>query len=622
MNTTICCGLHRRWYLKISIVVITMLTTFAMIGVNAVSSNTAAQAVPLNTGVTITAQFFGIHAISNTKPALSSGTYRMALLPSWKEVETSRGHYNWTKFDGIVQLIQTWGFHDILYAFGATPVWAGTPRPGPGSPEANGLGAASPPDNMAYFDEYVAAVAKRYKGRITAYEAWNEPTSPQFFRGSPAEMANMTGHVYNVVKRVDPAAKVTSGSVQTHSSYYGSFAVPYFGELAKRGWPVDVMSGHFYPKANTYSDGRYAQLVMMRNDLTKLGLPANKELWDTETNMAPATTKKYIPEEESAAITRTYLDTLRAGYSRSYWYMYTDYYLAFLKIQMQPGNISTKTLQRLQKKIIGATFNGCTTIGVFVSCGFTKNGENFAYSWANTGTSRAKLSYPQQVCSTYTTLCQQRSNETLLTGTPVLTPERLTPVPTLPGIPGTPTVAAAGGGVAKLNFSPPAQQTYPLTSGYRVDVLDSRNPVWRTVIPNTKTTSLTATVSGLNSISTYRFRVAAINAFGNSIPSEISNAIILQTPPWEVRSLNVRYPNTTQTVAYWLPPVNNGGFPVAYWVRISTPNSAINFTSWVSTTSPSRLYSGLQYGKTYRVEVHAYNKLGLSPKTGYSFTPR
>ena len=42
-----------------------------------------------------------------------------------------------------------------------------------------------------------------------------------------------------------PIIRVTSGSVQTHSSYYPLLPCPHFRELAKRSWPVDIMAGTY-----------------------------------------------------------------------------------------------------------------------------------------------------------------------------------------------------------------------------------------------------------------------------------------------------------------------------------------------------------------------------------------
>ena len=81
---------------------------------------------------------------------------------------------------------------------------------------AFGPGSAQPPANMADFDTYVRAVMERYRGRIDGYEVWNEPGSPQFFTGTPAQMGQMTAIVARAADDIDPAAYVASAGFQTN----------------------------------------------------------------------------------------------------------------------------------------------------------------------------------------------------------------------------------------------------------------------------------------------------------------------------------------------------------------------------------------------------------------------
>lgn len=578
-------------------------------------------AVAPGPGTVVPAEMFGIHVISSTDPNLPSGSVRMAILPGWREVETSRGHYDWRRFDGILKLYETWGFTDVLYCFGATPQWAGgVPVAGLESHiEAGGPGATYPPANLAYYQEFVRAVATRYKGRISTYETWNEPTTPQFYRGTPAMMANMTRVAYTTVKQVDPAARVTSGSVQTHSSYYASFALPYFRELAARGWPVDIMAGHFYPARGRFMDARYEQLVMMRNDLRRLGLPADRELWDTEVNLPPHDGSPATPAQGAAAVVRDYLDTLRAGYNRSYWFLATDSYYSFLSVQMREGDAARAALRGVGARLIGSTFTGCTTTGYFVSCSFTKGGQRFAYSWADQGVVTAQLPSAQQVCPVFGAACSTRSGEITLTGLPVVTRDRLVASRVLATQPGTPVVTPVGGGVARLDWTAPRSAGSKPIIGYRVDMLVNRSTVWRTARTNTGSGAATTVVSGLSPILPYQFRVSAITAVGASQPSGTSRMWLLTTPPWAVRALNVLYLSPGRARATWLPPANDGGTTARYWVRVSGPNTTSSFTPWRAEPVPGSALSGLRAGAMYRVEVRSYSAFGLGPVVGHNF---
>ena len=152
------------------------------------SGAAAAMAVPAvaatGPGTVVPAQMFGIHVISSSNPNLPSGSVRMALLPSWREVEGIRGHHDWRKFDGVLSLYESWGFTDILYCIGGTPLWAAGTRAGirehcrggwkgcirrRTSPTTRHTSARSPPGTRG--------ASPRMR--------WNEPTTPQFYRGTP-----------------------------------------------------------------------------------------------------------------------------------------------------------------------------------------------------------------------------------------------------------------------------------------------------------------------------------------------------------------------------------------------------------------------------------------------------
>jgi hypothetical protein len=81
----------------------------------------------------------------------------------WREVNPSKGAWDWEASDGLVDAHQRAG-HAILAVLSTAPEWAGS--------NANGT---KPPGDVALWQELVGRVAARYRGRIAAYEIWNEP---------------------------------------------------------------------------------------------------------------------------------------------------------------------------------------------------------------------------------------------------------------------------------------------------------------------------------------------------------------------------------------------------------------------------------------------------------------
>jgi len=126
---------------------------------------------------------------------------------AWRDIEPSKGQYDWTRTDRIMDQVDEFGLN-ILVRLDNQPEWAGG-----GFPE-NG-----PPDNLQDFVDFSYALAERYRGRIDAYEIWNEPNLAREWGGrspDPAEYVQLLSVAYEAIKRADPEAIViTAGLTPT-----------------------------------------------------------------------------------------------------------------------------------------------------------------------------------------------------------------------------------------------------------------------------------------------------------------------------------------------------------------------------------------------------------------------
>lgn len=345
------------------------------------------QRLPQGKPFRITPTGLGIHSFQGN-PATFSGNFRMVCYPLWKDVETAQGKYNWKVFDAAIEQQQGWGAKALLYAFCGTPEWAGGKVTDP-SAEVYGPGTTAAPKDMNDFKDYVQAVVKRYKGTIGAYEVWNEASSPQFWQGTPAQMRQMTQIVHKVVKRVDPKAKTTMASMQTHSpEYYSNFVEPYLDQLKKTKWPFDVYNGHFYPADDGGPAARRQQIAMFRKSLADRNAPP-KPLWDTEVNYSVSLPGgepdgRIVGEQAAAWATRTFLDSWRLDLPLTYWYFATLEYNAFPGIQTRPGDPATSALAKFNLWTVNNRFMGCEEVGDLVSCSFVKDGQQRYIAWAET----------------------------------------------------------------------------------------------------------------------------------------------------------------------------------------------------------------------------------------------
>ena len=126
-------------------------------------------------------------------------------LVSWQDVEgAGKGQYDWTNLDRIVDEVEQHGLKLIVRVSQDPdrPFWAG-----------------NPPENADHFADFLKAIASRYKGRIQAYQVWNEPNLAREWGGRRPDPTGYTGllkKAYGTIKGADPKATViTAGMAPT-----------------------------------------------------------------------------------------------------------------------------------------------------------------------------------------------------------------------------------------------------------------------------------------------------------------------------------------------------------------------------------------------------------------------
>src|SRR4029077_5194757 len=139
-----------------------------------------------------------------------------------------------------VHLSQTHGVK-MMYAASGIPAWAAAdvstcsvPFVG-APPKCSGMVR-----NIRDWDDFVAALVTRYKGKITAYELWNEPNDSDSFAGTVADMVTLTRHFHDVVRALDTNAILISPSYTV-----GTALDTYFAAGGTRD--VDVVGFHASP---------------------------------------------------------------------------------------------------------------------------------------------------------------------------------------------------------------------------------------------------------------------------------------------------------------------------------------------------------------------------------------
>lgn len=241
----------------------------------------------------------------------------------WADINEAPGVYDWSGLDARVAAARANGA-DLLYTLGGrTPQWASA-RPdetdqSPGGGSVYGPGQAAEPKTDQIWQDWVRAIATRYKGKIRYWEIWNEPDIVSFYSGTPDKLIDLTRQAYAVLKQVDSNNKVLSPAFADSG---GPAYLDYF--LANGGGGFcDIVSYHFYidsPEGN----GRW-RAANLRAVLKRYGVD-RKPLWNTEQGWLDVEgTAPPISQQTGAAyVARSYVINWAYRLPRYYYYTWDN----------------------------------------------------------------------------------------------------------------------------------------------------------------------------------------------------------------------------------------------------------------------------------------------------------
>jgi hypothetical protein len=314
---------------------------------------------------------------------------------TWKEIETSKGVYNWTKLDAYV----TWALAnhmEITFTMGQPPSWAvaGGLDNNPGTDYNYNTPDPAHPE---YWEGFCTAIATRYKGEISSYEIWNEP--PGYYLGTAAQLAALTQEASTAIKAVDPAAKIISASCTGTTGI--SWLDSYFSALQSISAlnSVDIVGYHLYVSGapeNMVDLAQQVRSVMFKYDIGTM------PLWDTETTWngytdavtglgvsggvsGPATP---MPSKQQAAyLLRLFLSGAAAGCDRVFMYGMDHNWSAIMPVNLtHPSNLTQtgKALQWLTEWMVGkriVNYNHDKLNGIFTLTAKDANGLPSSWVW-------------------------------------------------------------------------------------------------------------------------------------------------------------------------------------------------------------------------------------------------
>jgi hypothetical protein len=268
---------------------------------------------------------------------------------TWPDLEPGKGQWHFENLDRSLALAEA-HHTGVLLTLGLTPRWASAR---PQEPSGYAPGYAAEPKELEDWRVFVRTVATRYKGRIHAYEIWNEPNVKRFWTGSIDQLADLTREASIIIHTVDPQAIVVSPPAT------GFTGIKWLAEfLSKAGQYVDVIGYHFYPPQPP--EATLLQLVDAIKKVMAENGAQDKPLWDTEAGWLPPA--QIDPELGAAYLARSYVVLWADGVQRFYWYAWDNHASVALQTTERDSQTLTpagRAFATIQTWLIGARMDWC-----------------------------------------------------------------------------------------------------------------------------------------------------------------------------------------------------------------------------------------------------------------------
>jgi hypothetical protein len=327
----------------------------------------------------VPSSFFGMH-IHNLVAPSRTGLYTPwpnVSVPAWRlwdsqvawpDIEPSKGQWRFDLLDKYLTLAEA-HHTQVLLPLAVTPHWAS------GQPDVKSgwqqPGLTAEPKELEDWRVYVRQVATHCKGRVHAYEIWNEPNLKQYWIGTTEQLVALTSEAHDVIKEIDPTALIVSPSATTSSG------VGWLAEFLAKGGSryIDVIGYHFYVSSQQ-PEYMLGLIQRVKQTMSNNGA-ADKPLWCTEVGWSEP---KPFPSDDLAAayLARVYILSWASGVERLFWYAWDNHTGISLETTTQdnrtpkPAGLAYGIIQQW---LSGAKMDWCERAGDDTwSCQLDRNG--------------------------------------------------------------------------------------------------------------------------------------------------------------------------------------------------------------------------------------------------------
>jgi DNA-binding SARP family transcriptional activator len=232
----------------------------------------------------------------------------------WANVEPEPGRYRWNRLDRLVAGAEAAG-HPVLYTMGLGAAW--TNPAGAHSPYTDSSTTAAPADRSAW-DRYVGQVARRYAGRVEAYELWNLANSPRYYTGTVDELVELTRRAAAIIRAADPAATVVCPSM---GELWQASSREYLHRFALAGGyrHCDVAAVKLHQR---HAEDTPESMAELAEEIDRVFHRAgvHKPLWNTGSTYDIALEPPLSQADADNYGVRFYLVGIHARYDRMYFY--------------------------------------------------------------------------------------------------------------------------------------------------------------------------------------------------------------------------------------------------------------------------------------------------------------
>lgn len=338
-------------------------------------------------------KYFGMHmhqpGIRGGWPNVKFGSRRLwDAYVAWPNIEPKVGDFDFRALDSALNEAERRKVSVVL-PLGLSPAWASAR---PNEPSGYKPGNAAEPISIESWGTYVAAVASRYKGRIEAYEVWNEPDLKMFFSGTPEKMAELTNEACRQIRKIDKSALIVGPAPTSGPHTFGWYRK--FLKASGDRPCYDIVGWHLYTTEGT-PETMVEVSRRIRALLNEFGL-SKMPIWNTEygyfiENRAGARVtgtvanpSKLILDEDLAGsyLARAFIVGWAAGIERLYWYAWDNGKMGLIEPMGFAEKPAVNVYRRIHSWLLGTRFTSCTRARGVFSCMGQRGGDEMMFVWS------------------------------------------------------------------------------------------------------------------------------------------------------------------------------------------------------------------------------------------------